>query len=341
MKRFIVMVVAGGLAAFAAPNNAGAETVLTYTSWLPWTHHVNTNVYIPWMEGIEKATNGRVKFRRLPKPVASPRATLDAVRTGQADSGFSVHGYSPRRFAAYMFAELPFLGDSATNTSVALWRTHKRFLAGKGLYKGTYLVGMNTHGPGLIHHRSKFILSPADMKGQKIRTGGPIPRKIVAAWGGVPIRQPAPKSYEVLSTGVVDGITFPYESLPSFKITKLVPFSTYFPGGLYSSSHYLVINLGKWKALPERDKAAIRKWSGENFARLAGGGWDKINAAGKKVALAAGNKIKIAPASLMAELRKLNTQFEADYIAGANKAGFDGAAILKFFRAEVAKLAGK
>jgi TRAP-type C4-dicarboxylate transport system substrate-binding protein len=338
MKQFLTAAIASMIALSAAAG-ARAETVLTYSSWIPWTHPVNLSIYIPWMEAIEKESNGSIKFKRLPKAVASPRAHLDAVRTGQADVGFSVHGYSPQRFAAYLFAELPMLGDTGTSTSIALQRTHEKFLADKGFYEGVQLIGMNTHGPGLIHHSKKHILSSADMKGQKMRTGGPIPRKIVEAWGGVPIRQPAPKSYEILSTGVADGITFPYESLGSFKITKLVPFSTYVPGGLYSSSHYLVMNLGKYNALSAEQKKVVDKYSGQAFAKLAGQGWDHINSEGKKLALAAGNKIITAPDALVDEVKKLNVQFEADYIAEAKKVGVDGAAILKFFRAEVAKLA--
>lgn len=318
---------------------ARAETVLTYSSWLPWTHPVNTALYIPWMEDIEKDSNGSIKFKRLPKAVASPRAHLDAVRTGQADVGFSVHGYSPQRFAAYLFAELPMLGDTAVGTSIALQRTHEKFLADKGFYEGVQLIGMNTHGPGVIHHSKKNILSPDDMKGQKMRTGGPIPRAIVEAWGGVPIRQPAPKSYEILSTGVADGITFPYESLPSFKITNLVPFSTYVPGGLYSSSHYLVMNQGKYDALSDADKAVIDKHSGEAFAKRAGEAWDKVNSEGLEVAREAGNKIMTAPDALVQAVLELNKTFEADYVTGADGAGVDGTAILTFFRAEVKKLA--
>lgn len=339
--RKTVLGIASGFAVMTAATVAQSETVLTYSSWIPWTHHLNTKLYIPWMERIEKETNGRVKFRRLPKPVAHPRAHIDAVRTGQADAAMSVHDYSPRRFAAYQFSQLPFLGDKAIHTSVALWRTHEKFFSDKNFYKGVKLIGMNTHGPGLIHHSKKFIMSPADMKGQKMRTGGPIPRQIVAAWGGVPVRQPAPKSYELLSTGVVDGITFPWESLPGFKITKLVPFSTYIPGGLYSSSHYLVISEKKWKAMSDADKKVIAKYSGEAFARMAGTVWDEINNDGFEKSMAAGNKWKTAPASVVNEVRKLSGTFEAEYIAGAKKVGVDGAAVLAYFKGEVKKLAAK
>jgi TRAP-type C4-dicarboxylate transport system substrate-binding protein len=340
MKRLLTTLFSTAFVLTMGSAEVRAETVLTYSSWLPWTHPINVALYIPWMEAIEKDSAGSIKFKRLPKGVASPRAHLDAVRTGQADVGFTVHGYSPKRFAAYMFAELPMLGDTGEGTSVALQRTHDKFLADKGFYEGVKLIGMNTHGPGLIHHSKKHILSPADMKGQKIRTGGPIPRKIVEAWGGVSIRQPAPKSYEILSTGVADGITFPYESLKSFKITKLVPFSTYIPGGLYSSSHYLVMNIDKYNSLDAAGKAAVDKHSGEAFARRGGKAWDLINSVGKKDAEAAGNKIVIASDALVNEVKRLNEVFKADYIKDAASVGVDGAAILKYFRGEVTKITG-
>jgi TRAP-type C4-dicarboxylate transport system substrate-binding protein len=240
MLRTLVRSAQAGLAALTlTAGAAAAQTELTYSSWIPWSHPVNQEIYIPWMEAIEEESEGRITFRRLPKPVASPPAHLDAVRTGQADVAFTVHGYQRARYAAYLFAELPFLGDSAELTSVALQRTHEEFLADKedSLYPGVHLVGMNMHGPGVVHHTSTPILSPSDMEGQKMRTGGPIPLAIVEGWGGVSIRQPAPKSYEILSAGIADGILFPFESIPSFNLTELIEHSTTMPGGWYSSSH--------------------------------------------------------------------------------------------------------
>ncbi len=329
-----------GVAALAfAASTAKADVELTYSSWLPWTHPVNEAIYIPWMEAIEKESGGKITFKRLPKPVASPPAHLDAVRTGQADVAFTVHGYAPQRFAAYQFAELPLLGDSAVATSIALQRTHEKFLADKGYYEGTHLIGMNTHGPGQIHHSKKNILAPADMAGQKMRTGGPVPQAIVEAWGGVSIQQPAPKSYEILSTGVADGITFPWESIGSFNLTALVPFSTEVPGGLYSSSHFLVMNQEVYDGLSAEDKAVIDKFSGEAFAKLAGAGWDKINAVGREQALAAGNKIVTAPAELIAEIERLNAVFLEKYYELAASAGADGKAMYAYFKEEAAKAA--
>ncbi len=340
MKKRLLAAGAMSMIALAAAPATAAST-LTYASWIPWTHPINVNLYVPWMNAIEKASNGDVKFRRLPKGIGHPRSYLDAVRTGQIDAGFSVHGYSPKRFAAYLFAEMPFLGDRAVASSVALQRTHEKFFAAGNYYPGTKLIGMNTHGPGLIFHSKKHIRTPADMKGQKMRTGGPIPKQIVEAWGGVPIRQPAPKSYEILSTGIADGITFPWESLVSFKILKLVPYATYIPGGLYSSSHYLVMNSKKYDALSPAGKKAVDSYSGENFAKMGGGAWDKINDAGLAAAKKAGNKIITAPKAVVDAVKKLNEKFEAEYFKAASSKGIDGKAVLKFYRAEVAKLQDK
>lgn len=328
-------------AALLASGGARAETTLNYSLWIPWTHPVAVHVYVPWIEAVEKATEGRVKINRLPKAVASPPAHFDAIRNGQADVAFSVYGYSPKRFAAYLFGELPLIGDRAEPVSVAAWRTHERIAKVKDFHEGVKLLGLNSHGPGVMHHRTKHILSIDDLKGSKIRVGGPIPKAIVEAWGGVAIAQPATKSYELLSTGVIDGIAFPYESVTSFNLTKLVTYSTYFPGGLYTSTHYLMMNQAKWDALPPEDKAAIERVSYETFARQGGKGWDTINDAGLAEAKANGNKIATAPPAMVEELKKLNAKFEADYVKEADAAGIDGAATLAFFRDEIARQAAK
>ncbi len=337
--KLITATAAGVTAAAMTASAAWAEVELTYSSWLPWSHPVNEAIYIPWMEAIEAESEARIKFKRLPKPVASPPAHLDAIRTGQADVAFSVHGYSRNQFTPYLFGEFPFLGDSAEATSIAFQRTHDKFMGDMDLYKGVHLIGVNLHGPGQVHHSKMNMSSPADFEGQKFRTGGPIPLAMVEAWGGVSIRQPAPKSFEILSSGIADGITFPFESLPSFKITELVPYTTTMPGGWYNSSHYLVMNKRKYDSLSDEDKAVIDKFSGEAFAALAGAGWDTINANGLKVATEAGNSIVEASDELKAALSALNDQFTADYIEAAKEFDLDGQEVIDFFTAEAEKAA--
>ena len=338
MKRTIIaLAIAGGLATMAAP--AQAQTTLTMSNWVPPTHPIVVYIMKPWAEQVEKATAGRVKINMLPKAIAAPNQHYDATINGQVDVAWATYGYQPERFQPYLIAELPQLGDTAVHNGVALWRTHKKHIEKSGIHKEVQLLGVMTHGPGLFHHSKKHMMVPDDLKGQKIRVGGDVPKNIVESFGGVVITQPAPKSYEILSAGIADGIMFPTESLKSFKIANLVKYSTFVKGGLYSSSFWFAMNKKKFESLSKADQDAIMKVSGEAFARLAGGGWDRADKEGLVAIKEAGGTIKEASPALVAELKKITEKLEADYGAKMDAMGIDGKETIKFFRAEVARVA--
>ena len=166
-----------------------------------------------------------------------------------------------------------------------------------------------------------------------------MPKAIVEAFGGVVITQPAPKSYEILSAGIADGIMFPTESLKTFNIASLVPYTTYVRGGLYSSSFWFAMNKKKFESLSKADQDAIMKVSGEKFARLAGAGWDRADKEGREAMKAAGGTMKEASPKLVAELKSLTERLELQYGAKMDAIGIDGRGTIRFFRAEVARVA--
>lgn len=327
------------LAAVASfPVAAQAETTLTFSTWVPPAHPINKYIFEPWAENVSKETKGNVKIRFLPKPIGAPNQHYDAVTKGQVDVAYSTYGYQPERFLPYLIAELPFLGETAVTTSVALWRTHNAMIHKANIHKDVHLLGVMTHGPGMIHHSKLNIAKPDDLKGQKIRVGGDVPKALVEHMGGVVISQPAPKSYEILSAGIADGIFFPFESVKSFNLVKLVPFTTYVKGGLYCSSFWFAMNQEKWNKLSKADQAAVTKVSGEAFARIGGAGWDRADKEGREVAMANNNKIAEAPPAIVEEVKKVNAKLEAEYATKMDKMGLDGKAVIKLFRDEVAKV---
>jgi len=340
MKPIKLAAVLAATATLAVAGTAAqAQTVLTLSNWVPPTHPIVVYIMKPWADQVAKVTNGRVKVQMLPKAIAAPNQHYDAVINGQIDLAWSTYGYQPERFQPYLIAELPQLGETAVHNGVALWRTHKKFIEQSGIHKDVQLLGVMTHGPGLFHHHSKFILKPADLQGQKMRVGGDVPKNIVEAFGGVVITQPAPKSYEILSAGIADGIMFPTESLKSFKIAGLVKYSSYVKGGLYSSSFWFAMNKKKFESLSKADQDAIMNVSGEKFARLAGAGWDRADKEGRVAMKEAGGAIKECSPELVAELKKVTERLERDYGAKMDAMGIDGAGAIKFFRAEVARVA--
>jgi TRAP-type C4-dicarboxylate transport system substrate-binding protein len=325
------------LAGLALAFPAYADVTLTYSSWVPPTHHL-TLWQTAWTQQVEKATSGRVKFQSLPKAPASPPGTFDAVRDGLVDLSYVTASYTPARHILPLMAELPGAGPTAEVNSVAFSRIHWKYFQKIGEYKGVHLLGVFTHGPGQMFTK-KPIMSLADFKGLKIRTGGGIAEKVANALGGSAFFKPAPESYELMSSGVADGVFFPFESITSFKLDKVVGQATVFPGGLYSSAFGFFMNEDKWNKIPKQDQAIIDKYSYEYAARSNGQSWDRADQVGIASLKAAGAKIVDASPAMQAEAKKRSGPIIEEWIKAANAKGVDGRKVLNEFHAELKKVA--
>lgn len=325
-------------ALLAASGAASAQVTLTLSSWVP-PAHLLTRAQSDWCEEVSKAVAGRIKCNLLPKPVTPAPGTFDAVKDGLADLSFSVHGYTPGRYVMGKMAELPFLGDSAVATSVAYQRIYERHLAKLDEMKGLKVITMFTHGPGVIFNTKKAVTSLADLQGLKFRVGGGVVNDIGKALGANMTLKPAPESYELLSSGVVDGTWFPDESIVSFKLDKLIKHRTSVPGGLYNTSFALVMNEATWNKIPKADQEAITRLSGEWAARFIGKYWDETDAKSRDVQKAAGVQSIVADAKFVAEFKAKTAALEEAWVKEAEAKGLkNAAAVLKEFRDEIAKV---
>jgi TRAP-type C4-dicarboxylate transport system substrate-binding protein len=326
-------------AACALTAPAQAQTTLTFSSWVPPTHHL-TIWQANWAAEVEKATGGRVKFQSLPKAPAAPPGTFDAVRDGLVDLSYVTASYTPARHILPLMAELPGAGETAEINSVAFSRIHWKHFQKVGEYKGVKLIGVFTHGPGQMFTK-KPIKSMADFQHLKIRTGGGIAEATANALGASAFVKPAPESYELLSSGVADGVFFPFESIVSFKLDKLIGQATVFPGGLYSSAFGFFMNEDKWNKLSKQDQAVIEKFGGEYAARSNGQSWDRADKVGLDALKAAGANIMPATPAMQAEARKRSGPIIEDWIKKASAKLPNAKAVLDEFRGELKKVAAQ
>src|SRR3954471_19928255 len=105
-------------AALCGTGTASAQTVLTLSSWVPPTHSLSI-AQKEWCDLVEKNSGNKIKCNVLPRAVANPPGTYDAIKNGLADVSFTVHGYTPGRFVLTQMAEFPFLGHAPQPISVA------------------------------------------------------------------------------------------------------------------------------------------------------------------------------------------------------------------------------
>lgn len=332
-----LLIFLAGVGLMAIQTAASAQVVLTVSSWLG-PNHTLSQTQTKWCDDVTAATSARVKCNILPKPVVAPPATFDAVRDGLADVSYSVHGYTPGRYVSTQVVELPFMGDSAEVTSVAYQRIYEKSLAKLGEHKGLKVLAVFTHGPGIVFNSKRPINSLADMQGLKFRVGGGIVNEVGKAMGVNVTLKPAPESYELMSSGVMDGVFFPAESIESFKLEKLVRYRTTFPGGLYNTSFAFVMNEGTWSKIAKADQDAITKLSGETAARQFGRGWDAADRRGNAFMQSSGVVPHSASKAFVDEIKGKTSSLEAKWVADAKAKGLaNPEQIIKDYRAEIAK----
>jgi len=325
------------LAAAALAGPVAAQTVLTVSSWVPPTHSLSV-AQKEWCDLVEKNSAGKVKCNILPRAVANPPGTLDAVKNGLADVSFTVHGYTPGRFLLTQMAEFGFLGDAAEPLSVAFNKVAMKYPQFKQEHQGVHVLAYFTHGPGIVFNTKRPITKVEDLQGLKWRVGGGMVNEISKALSMNVTLKPAPESYELLSGGVMDGTLFPAESTESFKIDKIIKYATTFPGGLYNTSFVFMMNQAKYDKLSADEKKAVDAASGETAARILGRNWDKVDR--RAYALMQANNVQVtkADAKFVADVKAKTSTLEAKWVKDAEAKGLkDAAKVLAEFRSEIAK----
>ncbi|MFN3496209.1 MAG: TRAP transporter substrate-binding protein [Hydrogenophaga sp.] len=329
------------LALLGATGTAQAQTTtLTLSSWVPANHYVVKDILQPWMADVEKATEGRVKINLLPKPVGAPAQHWELARKGVADITWGNFTYEPERFKHVWFSELPMMGTSSEASSVALWRTFDKYLATNEAFKGVVMLGTGMLGGGQFHHPSKVIDSADDLKGQKVRMGGPIQKRLLEDLGAIPVAGPGPKAYEMLEGGVIDASLHPLESVVNFRLDGKLKNHTLIPGGLYDASFFIVMNEGKFQRLSAADQQAIMKLSGEALSRRWGQQFDIQNKTSEEKLRGNGHRFTQPSQPLLDNIRKVRTAMLQELAAEGPKFGVaDHGAVVAFYEQQYQSLA--
>lgn len=336
MTRIKSLLLAGAsLAAFAAVPASG-QTKLLIGSWAPPTHHINSVVLPTWGKWVQEATKGRVTYE-IKYNLTPPPGQFDAVRDGIQDVAWIFHGYNPGKFVATQVMELPFLGAGAEAGSRAYWRIHEKYLAKADEHKGVTVIGMMTHGAGVIQSQRE-IKAWADLKGMKVRLPGGIASRVGEAFGAVAVSVPAPKVYETLSQKAAEAVFMPFETHKSFRLQEVTKYILRVPGNLYDGSFGIIISPKKLASLSKEDQAALMSVSGEKLSGFAGAQWAAADAAGLVFAKEKGTVVSDASAEMVAQLKKVADTLEADWVKRAAGRGFDPAAALKELRATAKEL---
>jgi TRAP-type C4-dicarboxylate transport system substrate-binding protein len=331
-KAVVPLLLAAATLAIGSTAAPAQKQTLRMAYWAGPSHHM-VKTLAAWIKTIEDASGGNLTVEVDKAPLAKPDGQYDLVKNGVRDMVWHVPAYTTGRFEMYQIAELPFLCPSATICASALWKWYAKHNLAAKEFTDTRLVVSFLHGPGAIHTK-KVVATLEQIKDVKVRAGGAgVP--IAKALGMSVVALPATAAHEALQRGTVEGVLFPWEAMPSFRLNELVTAHLEIPGGMYASTFFININPKSFDNLTASNKAALMKAGGEAGSALIAKAWDAGDTAARDEAKKLGHTITtLAPAELERWRPKL--KFVTDeWLKKAKDRGYDGQKLLDDFKAMV------
>lgn len=302
--------------------------------WVPPSHPLQKAIE-QWLDSVNKASGGTITGSVFPaQQLGKAFDHYDMARDGIADLTYVNPGYQPGRFPVIAAGELPFLMSDGKKSTQALDAWYRKYAAAE--MKDVKFCLAFVHDPGAFHSRSKKIMTPADIKGMKIRPAHATMAALVTQLGGTNVQAGAPEVRDVLEKGVADAVTFPWGSVPLFGIDKVVKYHMDVP--LYVTTFAWVMNKAKYDGLSAAQKKAVDdncttdaalKFAAE-WADFEHGGHAKLNAM-------AGHDIYALSPAQVAEWRKASEPLTNVWADAVKKTRLDPDAVMKELKDSLAK----
>jgi len=317
------------IALTAASASAQDKPVeLKFAHWLPAQHPLATLGFIPWAKSVEAASKGSIKVTIYPAQQLGKAANhYDMARDGIADITWANPGYQAERFPIFGVSELPFLFSNPAAGSKTLDAWYRAY-AEKEM-KDVHFCFAHLH-IGAIHSK-KPISDPAQIKGMKIRPAHGTMAQFVTLLGGTNVQVSAPESRDALEKGVADAITFPWHSIVTFGIDKVVKYHTDMK--LYAATFAWTMNKDTYSKLAPAQKKVIDEHCNNEWAAKVGADWGNDEDSGEAtLAKTPGHTIVKVSATQLSEWRKAAEPLTAEWLKKPNSSGIDSKEALESLR---------
>ena len=331
------------LAALALCGAARAQEVtLKLHHFLPPMSPFHAKFMQPWADRVMKQSNGRIKIQVYPSMQlgGTPPQMFDQIKDGITDIGWTVAGYSAGRFPTFEIFELPFMVNSASGGSRALWEFVQVNKLDKTEFKDVKLLAVHQHDEPHFHMVDKPIKTLVDLKGMKVRAPTRITNKLLTALGATPVGMPITQVSDALSKGVINGALLPWEIVPSIKAHELVKYhSEIDPQSpwLYATVFVFAMNKEKYASLPPDLKKIIDANSGPELSMSIGKMADDEAIPARKLATERKNNFNTIPMDELKNWRKAAQTVTDDWIKDLDKRGLDGKALVNSARELIGK----
>ena len=319
-------------AALALSGAASAQNVkLKIADSFPVGHYIPEYTVKVLMDRF-KSSNLGVDFEYYPaEQLGKSKDMLALAQSGVVDIAYVAPAFVSDKMPLSVVAELPLDYNGSCKGTLAYWN----------LAKPGGLIAKKEFEPNGVRLLFTIVLPPyqlftqkpfetlKDLEGRKIRTSGSAKELALRKLGTVPIQIPTPDVYEALSRGTIDGMLFPFNSLPPYDLQKIAKFSTV--GENFGSfvANY-VISEKKWAALPARVQKELTA-TGDEFVRTACEKVDQDEQRDIEKAKQAGLALVTLSASDKSALQRIMATVAKDWADNLDRRGKAGSQVLNAF----------
>ncbi|WP_431025150.1 TRAP transporter substrate-binding protein [Halomonas sp. H5] len=266
---------------------AEASTTLRVAHVWPGGSLIDRELFQAWADSVEAASQGRLEVEVYPsQTLARSEQTYDSTANGIADIGASAQGYTAGRFPLTQVVELPGVSASSRQGACILQSLYDEGRL-DAEYADTRPLFLFTTGPGYLHTRERLIETPADLAGLRLRRPTPVVGDMLERLDAQAVGMPAPDVFTSMQRGVVDGLSFNWEGMKTFRLNELATHHTEVP--LYDLSLFATMSQRSYEALPEDLQRIIDDHSGLEWSLRAAAVYDELIRQGREEAEAAGH----------------------------------------------------
>lgn len=230
LRTTIATVLTGAFALAVSPAALAAPKIIKISHQFPSGEGPNADfrhrLTVKFAQEVEKRTNGELKFEIFPSSsLVKPTSQFSAMQTGALDMTLLPLAYEGGKIPEVNLGLMPAL---VTSYEQGLrWKTAP---IGKELtrivdQKGVKIITWVWQAGG-IASKSKPILVPVDVAGQKVRGGSKEMDLMMKGAGASITNVPSSEIYNAMQTGVLDAALTSSTSLLSFRLHEVSKFVT-------------------------------------------------------------------------------------------------------------------
>lgn len=250
MRKLTSLLLAGTIV--TGSQIAGQAKEMQISTWVPPSHSINKQLE-EWGDEIEAETDGSLEVNIYPSSqLGAAPDHYDMARDGIAEMALVGPSYNAGRFPLWALNEIPFQFSNTTTGARAFHEWYAEYAEVE--MPDVHLCFVTVHHPGALNFAKSGVHVPEDMKGLRMRPGGPTMAEWMTSLGANTVSAALPEVKELADRGVIDGVMLPWDMV-LFGIHEAMPYHIDEP--FYVGSQAYLINKSFYDGLSETERAAI------------------------------------------------------------------------------------